>query len=122
MQKIYKKKIININPPSLIKLIKEKVKKRKRKNYTVLTVGRLVEEKGIDTMIKAFKEIKLQNVIFQVVGDGKERKNLESLTYVKIGKFGILREGIIGGTIGFIGGAVGVALGVLRVPALVYIL
>ena len=52
----------------------------------------------------------------------KERKNRENLTYVKISKLGILREGIIGGTIGFIGGAVGVALGVLRVPALVYIL
>ena len=66
MQKIYKKKIININPPSLIKLINEKIKKRKRKNYTVLTVGRLVEEKGIDTMIKAFKEIKLKTHMLNI--------------------------------------------------------
>ena len=88
LQKIYKKKIININPPSLIKLIKEKVKKRKRKNYTVLTVGRLVEEKGIDTMIKAFKEIKLKNVILKVVGDGKERKNLEKM----IESFGLKKK------------------------------
>jgi glycosyltransferase involved in cell wall biosynthesis len=79
LQKICKKKVINISPPSLIKLINKKFKKNKKKYYTVITVGRLVKEKGVDTMIKAFNEIKLKNIIFKVLGDGKEKKNLEKL-------------------------------------------
>mgnify|MGYP001438978477 FL=1 len=81
LQKICKKKVINISPPSLIKLINKKFKKNKKKYYTVITVGRLVKEKGANTMIKAFNEIKLKNIIFNILGDGKEKKNLEKLIY-----------------------------------------
>ena len=81
LQEICKKKVINISPPSLIKLINKKYKKNRKKYYTVITVGRLVKEKGIDTMIKAFNEIKSKNIIFKVFGDGKEKKNLEKLIY-----------------------------------------
>ena len=52
----------------------------------------------------------------------KDRKDSNEVLKIKIGKFGFIRESIIGVGIGFVGGAVGVALGVLRVPALVYIL
>ena len=52
----------------------------------------------------------------------KDRNDSNEVLKIKIGKFGFIREGIIGVAIGFVGGAVGVALGVLRVPALVYIL
>ena len=79
LQRICKKKVININPPSLIKFINKRVKKNKKKFYTVITVGSLVKEKGVDTMIKAFNEIELNNIIFNVLGDGKEKSNLKKM-------------------------------------------
>ena len=81
LQRICKKKVINISPPSLTKIINGKVKKNKKKFYTIITVGRLVKEKGIDTMIKAFNEIKLKNIILKILGDGKEKNNLKKLIH-----------------------------------------
>ena len=81
LQKICKKKVINIHPPSLIKFIKKKVKKNKKKFYTVITVGMLNKVKGVDTMIKAFNEIELKNIVFLVLGAGKEKGNLEKLIH-----------------------------------------
>ena len=37
----------------------------------------LEEDKGVDTMIKAFKKIHLNNIVFNVLGDGKEKANLK---------------------------------------------
>ena len=55
--------------------------KNKKKFYTVITVGMLNKAKGVDTMIKAFNEIGLKNIIFMVLGDGKEKDNLEKLIH-----------------------------------------
>lgn len=48
-----------------------------RKN--IITVGRLSEEKGIKDLIKVFYYIKKvnPNIIYHIVGDGQERKNIE---------------------------------------------
>ena len=85
LQKLCKKKIINISPPSLVKFRSKQIKKNKKKIYTVITVGSLVKAKGVDTMIKAFNEIKLSNIILKVLGDGREKNNLEKL----IRKYGL---------------------------------
>ncbi|OGY44435.1 MAG: hypothetical protein A2729_02110 [Candidatus Buchananbacteria bacterium RIFCSPHIGHO2_01_FULL_39_14] len=47
----------------------------------LLTVGRLVERKGHDLVIKALPEIikSVPNLIYLIVGDGPNRKNLEHL-------------------------------------------
>lgn len=42
-------------------------------------VGSLVPQKGVDTLIDAFKEVKAHDASLIVVGDGPERKRLESL-------------------------------------------
>ena len=53
-----------------------------KREKTILSVGRLTSEKGVDTLIRAFSmcmsEIKSWNLV--IGGDGKERKNLEKLS------------------------------------------
>lgn len=51
-----------------------------RKHLNLLTVCRLEKEKNLETAIKAFKIVsqKYPEAIFTIVGDGSERKNLES--------------------------------------------
>jgi glycosyltransferase involved in cell wall biosynthesis len=88
LQRLCKKKVINISPPSLLKFLSKKNKKNKKKIYTVITVGSLVKPKGVDTMIKAFNKIKLNNVILKVLGDGKEKNNLEKMIH----KYGLEKK------------------------------
>ena len=95
LQKICKKRVINIHPPSLIKFINRKFKKNKKKINTIITVGKLDKEKGVDTMIKAFNEIKLKNIIFNILGDGKEKSNLKEM----IQKYSLEKKVFLLGTI-----------------------
>ena len=81
LQKICNTKIINIKPPSILKFLPKLNKKNKKKNYVVIAVGRLVKEKGIDTMIKAFNEIKSKNIILNILGEGGEKNNLKNMIY-----------------------------------------
>ena len=55
---------------------------REANSLNILTICRLEKEKNLETAIKAFKIVsaKFPNIIFTIVGDGGERKNLESLT------------------------------------------
>jgi len=53
LQRLCKKKVINISPPSLVKFRSKKIKKNKKKIYTVITVWSLVKPKVIDNMIKS---------------------------------------------------------------------
>lgn len=48
----------------------------------VLTVGRLQERKGHDTLIKALPKIKqsIPDILYAIVGDGEQRSNLAKLT------------------------------------------
>jgi glycosyltransferase involved in cell wall biosynthesis len=70
--------------------IEESNKHRRKKNelkkglgikskYVVLYVGRLTEEKGLFTLLRAFREIKhkYDNVALLIVGEGELRDNLE---------------------------------------------
>lgn len=68
---------INDKHVSLAKQIKEKLGFRK----TVLFVGRLVKEKGVEYLIKAFAKLskETENVGLLIVGDGPERNRLETL-------------------------------------------
>ena len=45
----------------------------------ILFTGRLVKEKNVDCIIKSFKNIDDGRVILDIIGDGKERENLESI-------------------------------------------
>ena len=79
LQKLCKTKVININPPSLLKLRTRNKKNISKKKFQILTVGGLVKAKGVDTIIKAFKYIKFKNVSLKIIGEGNERKNLSLL-------------------------------------------
>lgn len=46
---------------------------------SVLFVGRLVKEKKVDSIIRAFSEIDRNDIILKIVGDGPEKRNLEKL-------------------------------------------
>lgn len=53
--------------------------------YVILTVSRLVQRKGIDTVIEALVKFKNDKIDFQylIVGDGPDREELEQLTREK---------------------------------------
>ncbi len=48
-------------------------------NY-LLYIGRLSVEKGISTLIKAFRNLKAQNIRLMIVGEGPMRESLENLS------------------------------------------
>ncbi|MBD3414624.1 MAG: glycosyltransferase [Candidatus Aminicenantes bacterium] len=56
-------------------------KKENQEDFLVLTAGRLHRLKGFDLAVKAFHLFcqENQNTQFQIVGSGREKKNLESL-------------------------------------------
>ncbi len=49
---------------------------------TITYIGALVRQKGVDILLKAFKRVKERQPDSKliIVGDGKERKNLENMT------------------------------------------
>jgi len=79
IEKITKTKVINISPPSLVRFKKIKTKVNFNKKINILTVGSLVRGKGVDTMIKSLSLLNTKNFIFNIAGDGEEKKNLKKL-------------------------------------------
>lgn len=75
-----KEKRVAIIPFGAAIAVKE-IKEKKRKPFPqLLFVGRLVERKGVDYLIRAFAEVKKEIPAFlTIIGDGKERKKLEGL-------------------------------------------
>jgi len=71
-----RKKISMIYNPTNLKENNFTIKKRKK---IILSVGRLVYEKGIHILIKAFKELQRDDYKLILVGDGIYRKKLEEL-------------------------------------------
>lgn len=69
------KRQINCLPISSSYVNKYKLKGK----HIVLYVGRLLEIKNIDTVIKAFKEVKIDNKVLVIVGDGEKRNDLKAL-------------------------------------------
>lgn len=61
----------------------------------IVFVGSLVPQKGVDTLIESFKEIKIKDTSLVIVGDGPERKRLEALAMgIKDIQFLGRREGL----------------------------
>lgn len=70
-------KIVYIKNPVTFKILDEK---EITKSKTILYVGRIAKEKGIDTLIKAWNLICYKNDYkLLIVGDGLEKNNLEKL-------------------------------------------
>tara|TARA_Y100000591_G_scaffold124883_1_gene106715 strand:+ start:163 stop:1245 length:1083 start_codon:yes stop_codon:yes gene_type:complete len=72
---INKSKIIKIYNPLNLQKFK---KKKNRKNY-ILYVGRVVKEKGLSTLIKAFSKITNKSYKLLIVGDGDYMNDLKLL-------------------------------------------
>jgi glycosyltransferase involved in cell wall biosynthesis len=53
--------------------------KAKKKEKTIVYVGRLVPQKNIDALIKAFSMLGRKDAQLRIVGDGSERSELEKL-------------------------------------------
>ena len=55
---------------------------RKSPHPTLITVGRLVSRKGIDTVLQALSHLRTQfpYLRYEIVGDGPERERLQNLT------------------------------------------
>ena len=85
---VNEKKIIKLNvPPNFVKHISDKklLEDFRREltipsNKIILFSGRLVERKGIEYLIKAMKELRLDNVHLIISGGGTLRNELEKLT------------------------------------------
>jgi len=77
-QKI-KNKFFVINP--LLTKIPHEIKEKDRKNFNILSVGRLIKRKGHDEVIKVLKEVrnKIPDITYTLVGDGPEKESLKTL-------------------------------------------
>ena len=76
-----KRKNIIVNPRP-IDWNDKKIKKKNRRNKNILYVGRLTKNKGVDTLIKSIKNIRIDdfNIKLQIVGEGPEKNNLIKLS------------------------------------------
>lgn len=71
----FSKGVVIYNPVSAPK----KVGVIKEENFTIVSVGRLEKVKNQELLINAFSKLNLSNIRLILVGDGRERENLESL-------------------------------------------
>ena len=77
------KNVICIHPPSIKNIIKKKSNNNYKKILTLIYVGRLSREKGILIILKALKNLsKKYKFLFNLYGDGPERKSIEE--FIKI--------------------------------------
>ncbi|WP_029906704.1 glycosyltransferase [Prevotella sp. 10(H)] len=85
-----------IDSEEIINKSKEKVSLPTKKRLRFVSIGRLVEQKGFDRLIKVINKLKNENLDFElwILGDGPEKKDLEDyiednhlINYVKIWGF-----------------------------------
>ncbi|MFH1423476.1 MAG: glycosyltransferase [Candidatus Nealsonbacteria bacterium] len=57
----------------------EKLGRKPHAGFVVMTVARLEKVKGIEYLIKAIVNLQISNFQLSIIGNGSERKNLESL-------------------------------------------
>lgn len=50
-----------------------------RTHFLFISAGGLIKRKGMDALIKAFANVKADNVQLMIIGEGEERKNLENI-------------------------------------------
>ncbi|MGE5426021.1 MAG: glycosyltransferase family 4 protein [Bacillota bacterium] len=78
-------KVVIINPGVVAQATDKAIKEELKDKYglegkkVLLSVGRLVERKGIDQAIKAFSQVEDASAIYLIAGDGPERRRLEEL-------------------------------------------
>lgn len=83
--KLYKKErffknIKSMVIPNSVDLAEAKIKKNKKnKKIKFLYVGGLTYHKGVQNLINSFREIKNNNLLLEIVGDGIYRNELEKL-------------------------------------------
>ena len=66
-----------VYPGSFKKLI---IKKNKhKKNYNIISIGRLSKEKGFDLLVKSFVNIDKKKYTLSIIGDGNEKKKIINL-------------------------------------------
>src|SRR5690606_26399577 len=70
----YKGRVI-YNPVS----VPEKFPKQENGNFNIVYVGRLEKVKNVETLIKAFSKMNNEAVRLTIVGEGRERENLEKI-------------------------------------------
>ena len=87
--KITKAKVEAIHSPSFSKYYA--IKRNNFKNLKIISVGRLVKEKGYETVLKALTFIKIKRFKYYILGEGPERKNL----YKIINKYGLKKKVIL---------------------------
>ena len=58
---------------------KDMILKNKREEKNILAAGRLDRQKGFDRLLKAFSNLKRNDWKLTILGEGKERNNLEQL-------------------------------------------
>lgn len=66
------------HPPADVKVTRKQLNIEKD-DFCVITVGRLIKRKSLQTLIQAMGEIKKKNVKLFIVGDGPEKEYLESV-------------------------------------------
>jgi len=89
VSKYLKREVVNLGvEESKVKVIYagisfslENEKEEKGKEKRVVYIGSLVKQKGVDILLKAFKDI---NAELFIVGDGKERDSLEKISGKKV--------------------------------------
>lgn len=79
LEKICKHKVVHIHPPSFQKYETVLKVKKNINKLKILMVGRLVKEKGIDTVLKALSLLGTINFTLDILGDGPEKQNLKNL-------------------------------------------
>jgi len=55
------------------------IKNKKEGEFHIISIGRLVEQKGYDLLIRAFSLLKIDNIYLTILGEGRERESLEKL-------------------------------------------
>lgn len=69
------KGVVVYNPVS----VPQKHEINRSENFNIVYVGRLEKVKNVESLVRAFSQLKTGNLQLTIVGDGRERPNLETL-------------------------------------------
>ncbi|MDA9669206.1 glycosyltransferase [bacterium] len=83
LDKFRLKNVICIHPPSIKNVIKKNTNNNYIKKFSIIYVGRLSREKDIFVILKALKNLnKKYKFLFNLYGDGPERKSIEKFIQI----------------------------------------
>ncbi len=81
-QKFTKKKCFSVYPQPIYENKKFKFRKIKR-NFEVITIGRLSREKRIEDIIFALSNLKIKNLKLSILGEGSQKNKLQKIAKAK---------------------------------------